>query len=204
MVSLLSCFVWQEKLQDAAKPRDELELLFTQLQDTARRIAKVQLECKVYYKLHLTIPFFLFSFCNPGFGFWKASQIRQESGQGLERNFGLHENRCLVLGRDSDIWSSCRCTTRLVLFGYDKKLAVHPFLSFFGITEQGLMGGRIRPCTLTFHEGNNCHCQVSMKQVFYFLGWKEYVQLCWVVLGLPWQLTSTKISSIRTAVAVLN
>ncbi|XVE89346.1 hypothetical protein DITRI_Ditri19aG0194700 [Diplodiscus trichospermus] len=47
MVSLLSCFVWQEKLQDAAKPREELELLFAQLQDTARRIAKVQLECKV-------------------------------------------------------------------------------------------------------------------------------------------------------------
>ncbi|XVF75079.1 hypothetical protein PTKIN_Ptkin13bG0159600 [Pterospermum kingtungense] len=47
MVSLLSCFVWQEKLQDAAKPREELELLFTQLQDTARRIAKVQVECKV-------------------------------------------------------------------------------------------------------------------------------------------------------------
>ncbi|OMO82728.1 hypothetical protein COLO4_22854 [Corchorus olitorius] len=47
IVSLLSCFVWQEKLQDAAKPREELELLFTQLQDTARRIAKVQLECKV-------------------------------------------------------------------------------------------------------------------------------------------------------------
>ncbi|KAK8629491.1 hypothetical protein V6N13_078331 [Hibiscus sabdariffa] len=46
MVSLLSCFVWQEKLQDAAKPREELELLFTQLQDTAQRIAKVQLECK--------------------------------------------------------------------------------------------------------------------------------------------------------------
>ncbi|KAK2987010.1 hypothetical protein RJ640_024908 [Escallonia rubra] len=47
MISLLSCFVWQEKLQDAPKPRDELELLFTQLQDTARRVAKVQLECKV-------------------------------------------------------------------------------------------------------------------------------------------------------------
>ncbi|CAK9146412.1 unnamed protein product [Ilex paraguariensis] len=47
MVSLLSCFVWQEKLQDAQKPRDELQLLFTQLQDTARRVAKVQLECKV-------------------------------------------------------------------------------------------------------------------------------------------------------------
>ncbi|GAA0140495.1 DNA metabolism protein [Lithospermum erythrorhizon] len=47
MVSLLSCFVWQEKLQDAQKPREELDLLFTQLQDTARRVAKVQLECKV-------------------------------------------------------------------------------------------------------------------------------------------------------------
>ncbi|KAL3515766.1 hypothetical protein ACH5RR_022668 [Cinchona calisaya] len=47
MISLLSCFVWQEKLQDAQKPRDELELLFIQLQDTARRVAKVQLECKV-------------------------------------------------------------------------------------------------------------------------------------------------------------
>ncbi|KAL6513217.1 Exosome RNA helicase MTR4 [Orobanche gracilis] len=47
MVSLLSCFVWQEKLQEAQKPRDELELLFGQLQDTARKVAKVQLECKV-------------------------------------------------------------------------------------------------------------------------------------------------------------
>ncbi|KAL2513862.1 RNA helicase [Forsythia ovata] len=47
MVSLLSCFVWQEKLQEAQKPRDELEFLFTQLRDTARRVAKVQLECKV-------------------------------------------------------------------------------------------------------------------------------------------------------------
>lgn len=51
MVSLLSCFVWQEKLQDASKPREELELLFTQLQDTARRVAKVQLECKVLMEL---------------------------------------------------------------------------------------------------------------------------------------------------------
>ncbi|XP_043722234.1 DExH-box ATP-dependent RNA helicase DExH9-like [Telopea speciosissima] len=47
MVSLLSCLVWQEKLQDAQKPREELDLLFTQLQETARRVAKVQLECKV-------------------------------------------------------------------------------------------------------------------------------------------------------------
>lgn len=47
MVSLLSCFVWQEKLKDAQKPREDLELLFSQLQDTARRVAKVQLDCKV-------------------------------------------------------------------------------------------------------------------------------------------------------------
>ncbi|XP_022959042.1 DExH-box ATP-dependent RNA helicase DExH9-like [Cucurbita moschata] len=47
IIALLSCFVWQEKLQDAAKPREELELLFIQLQDTARRVAKAQLECKV-------------------------------------------------------------------------------------------------------------------------------------------------------------
>ncbi|XP_073123860.1 DExH-box ATP-dependent RNA helicase DExH9 isoform X2 [Henckelia pumila] len=47
MISLLSCFVWQEKLQEAQKPRDELEMLFMQLQDTARKVAKVQLECKV-------------------------------------------------------------------------------------------------------------------------------------------------------------
>lgn len=54
MVSLLSCFVWQEKLQDATKPREELDLLFSQLQDTARRVAKVQLECKVsMFLLHL-------------------------------------------------------------------------------------------------------------------------------------------------------
>lgn len=47
MISLLSCFVWQEKLKDAPKPRDELQLLFAQLQDTAQRVAKVQFECKV-------------------------------------------------------------------------------------------------------------------------------------------------------------
>ncbi|KAF9620370.1 hypothetical protein IFM89_011105 [Coptis chinensis] len=47
MVSLLSCFVWQEKLQDAQKSRDELDLLFTQLQETARRVAEVQLKSNV-------------------------------------------------------------------------------------------------------------------------------------------------------------
>lgn len=47
LVSLLSCFVWRERLPDAAKPREELDLLFTQLQDTARRVAERQLDCKV-------------------------------------------------------------------------------------------------------------------------------------------------------------
>ncbi|RWW00445.1 hypothetical protein BHE74_00034624 [Ensete ventricosum] len=47
MVALLSCFVWQEKLQDAPKPREGLDLLYSQLQEIARRVANVQLECKV-------------------------------------------------------------------------------------------------------------------------------------------------------------
>lgn len=47
MVSLLSCFVWREKIHDGAKPREELDLLFSQLQDTARKVAQLQLECKV-------------------------------------------------------------------------------------------------------------------------------------------------------------
>lgn len=59
IIALLSCFVWQEKLQDAAKPREELELLFIQLQDTARRVAKAQLECKVSAKSYL--PKFIYS-----------------------------------------------------------------------------------------------------------------------------------------------
>ena len=57
MVALLSCLVWQEKLQDTLKPREELELLFIRLQDTARRVAKVQLECKVAF--HLLYLFFM-------------------------------------------------------------------------------------------------------------------------------------------------
>ncbi|XP_064952831.1 DExH-box ATP-dependent RNA helicase DExH9-like isoform X1 [Musa acuminata AAA Group] len=47
MVALLSCFVWQEKLQDAPKPREGLDLLYSQLQEIARRVANVQLECKI-------------------------------------------------------------------------------------------------------------------------------------------------------------
>ncbi|KAI3832184.1 hypothetical protein MKX03_012743 [Papaver bracteatum] len=47
MISLLSCFVWKEKLQDAQKPREGLGLLFTELQETARTVANAQLNCKV-------------------------------------------------------------------------------------------------------------------------------------------------------------
>ena len=69
MVALLSCFVWQEKLQDAPKPREELDLLFYQLQETARRVANLQLECKVInttkssYQMPVLVFFFSF--------FWK-------------------------------------------------------------------------------------------------------------------------------------
>ena len=49
IAAILSCFVWQEKLNNAQKPREELDVLFSQLQETARKIAKVQLECKVIY-----------------------------------------------------------------------------------------------------------------------------------------------------------
>ncbi|KAD6795497.1 hypothetical protein E3N88_06393 [Mikania micrantha] len=48
MVSLISCFVWQEKLQDAPKPREELDMLFTQLQDTARTVAKVEIDVESF------------------------------------------------------------------------------------------------------------------------------------------------------------
>lgn len=51
MVALLSCFVWQERLRDAQKPREELGFLFLQLQEIARRVATVQYDCKVMYLL---------------------------------------------------------------------------------------------------------------------------------------------------------
>jgi ATP-dependent RNA helicase DOB1 len=55
LISLLSCFVWQEKINDAAKPREELDLLYSQLQDTARRAAQLQLECKVITEYQFTL-----------------------------------------------------------------------------------------------------------------------------------------------------
>lgn len=57
MVSLLSCFVWQEKVNDAAKPREELAMLFTQLQETARKVAELQLECKVMTESIVSLTF---------------------------------------------------------------------------------------------------------------------------------------------------
>lgn len=51
MVALLSCFVWQERLRDAQKPREEFGFLFLQLQEIARRVATVQYDCKVKYLL---------------------------------------------------------------------------------------------------------------------------------------------------------
>lgn len=47
MVALLSCFVWQEKLKEKKKTREDLASHLSLLQDTARRIGQVQLECKV-------------------------------------------------------------------------------------------------------------------------------------------------------------
>eukprot|EP00252_Welwitschia_mirabilis_P012037 TRINITY_DN2676_c0_g1_i1.p1 TRINITY_DN2676_c0_g1~~TRINITY_DN2676_c0_g1_i1.p1 ORF type:complete len:884 (-),score=205.74 TRINITY_DN2676_c0_g1_i1:262-2913(-) len=47
MTALLSCFVWQEKLKEKKRLREDLDNLLSQLHDIARRIGKVQLECKV-------------------------------------------------------------------------------------------------------------------------------------------------------------
>ncbi|XP_024538268.1 DExH-box ATP-dependent RNA helicase DExH9 [Selaginella moellendorffii] len=45
--ALLSCFVWQEKTKMAKPLSQELAGLFSQLQDTARQVGKLQVECKV-------------------------------------------------------------------------------------------------------------------------------------------------------------
>ena len=47
VVALLSCFVWQEKTKNCSKLREDLAGPFLQLQEVARRIGKVQVECKV-------------------------------------------------------------------------------------------------------------------------------------------------------------
>lgn len=47
MVALLSCFVWQEKVKSDQKLSEDLATLHSQLRETARRVGKVQLECKL-------------------------------------------------------------------------------------------------------------------------------------------------------------
>lgn len=48
VAALLSCLVWQEKLPSMAKLPEELAGIYSQLRDVARRVGKVQVECKVY------------------------------------------------------------------------------------------------------------------------------------------------------------
>ena len=49
--ALVSCFVWQEKTKEGpSRLREQLAAPLAQLRDVARRVAKVQLECKVRKK----------------------------------------------------------------------------------------------------------------------------------------------------------
>lgn len=47
VAALLSCLVWQEKLQTMPKLPEELAGIYSQLREVARRVGKVQVECKV-------------------------------------------------------------------------------------------------------------------------------------------------------------
>ncbi|CAK9262411.1 unnamed protein product [Sphagnum jensenii] len=47
IVALLSCFVWQEKIKNLPKLREDLASLYSQLREVARRVGKVQVECKM-------------------------------------------------------------------------------------------------------------------------------------------------------------
>ncbi|CAM6129641.1 unnamed protein product [Calypogeia fissa] len=47
IVALVSCFVWQEKGKNKMKLQEDLAGPFSQLQDVARRVGKVQLDCKM-------------------------------------------------------------------------------------------------------------------------------------------------------------
>lgn len=75
IVSLLSCFVWQEKLQDAAKPREELDLLFMQLQHTARKVAELQRECKVHMEPFCSMVFCFLDSCILHYILWISGTI---------------------------------------------------------------------------------------------------------------------------------
>ncbi|KAG0478468.1 hypothetical protein HPP92_013187 [Vanilla planifolia] len=75
MVALLSCFVWQERLQDARKPREELQLLFSQLQETARRVANVNLDCKVQVDVESFVNSFRFDIMEAVHAWTKGSKF---------------------------------------------------------------------------------------------------------------------------------
>ncbi|GAB2212831.1 hypothetical protein Drorol1_Dr00020827 [Drosera rotundifolia] len=77
LVSLLSCFVWQEKLPNAPKPREELEMLFVNLQDTARRVAKTQLECKVEIDVENFVTSFRYDIMEAVYAWAKGSKFYQ-------------------------------------------------------------------------------------------------------------------------------
>ena len=47
IVALLSCFVFDEKADDNGKLREELSGPLRIMQDTARRIAKICIDCKI-------------------------------------------------------------------------------------------------------------------------------------------------------------
>lgn len=46
-MSLLSCFVFEEKAEDTGRLREELAGPLRQMQDMARKIAKACIECKM-------------------------------------------------------------------------------------------------------------------------------------------------------------
>ncbi len=54
IVALLSCFVWQEKIKNLPKLREDLASLYSQLREVARRVGKVQVECKVLFSKNPT------------------------------------------------------------------------------------------------------------------------------------------------------
>ena len=53
LVSLLSCFVWREKTKAFSKLPEELAGPFSQLREVARRVGKIEIECKVISTKHL-------------------------------------------------------------------------------------------------------------------------------------------------------
>lgn len=57
IVALVSCFVWQEKAKNKLRLPEDLAGPFSQLQDVARRVGKVQLDCKVFIRSLVSNPF---------------------------------------------------------------------------------------------------------------------------------------------------